>query len=102
MVLDTFRQFDHGFFGNLKKYGRTTPPDYDLNKVRAPVILHYCVNDWLSNIKDVERLSNLLPNVYAKLKVPHQTFSHLDYIWGIDAKALLYDKTMSLMQRFNN
>lgn len=36
---------------NQIKYGRLTPPDYDLKKVTAPVALHYSDNDWLSAVK---------------------------------------------------
>ena len=44
-----FRQFDHGFWGNMAKYHKMTPPSYNLKNVKAPVSLHYSVNDWLSD-----------------------------------------------------
>jgi hypothetical protein len=37
--------------GNILKYGRFTPPDYDVSKVTAPVVLHYADNDWLAAVK---------------------------------------------------
>lgn len=46
-----FRMYDHGMFGNLNKYGSMSPPSYDLNKVTAPVALHYSDNDWLAAVK---------------------------------------------------
>lgn len=30
-----FRQFDYGFFGNWRKYGQRTPPNYVLSNVRV-------------------------------------------------------------------
>ncbi|XP_034948972.1 uncharacterized protein [Chelonus insularis] len=97
-----FRQYDYGFIENKRKYGRFTPPDYDLSKIKIPVILHYCTNDWLSDVKDVNRLESLLPNVYAKIKVPHSPFGHLDYLWGTHAKPLLYEKVIGIMRRFKD
>lgn len=42
---------DYGMFVNQIKYGRLTPPDYDLKKITAPIALHYSDNDWLSGVK---------------------------------------------------
>lgn len=30
-----FRQYDHGFFGNLRKYGQRHPPSYNIENVKA-------------------------------------------------------------------
>lgn len=50
-VTDKFRQFDYGLIGNLKRYNKLTPPDYDLSKVTAPVALIYSSNDKLVAVK---------------------------------------------------
>ncbi|CAG5074853.1 Similar to Lip3: Lipase 3 (Drosophila melanogaster) [Cotesia congregata] len=97
-----FRQYDHGLIENYRRYGRFTPPDYQLFKVTAPVVLHYCVNDWLSSVKDVEILAQQLPNVHAKIQVPHAPFSHLDYLWGMNANELLYEKVLGIMSLFSH
>lgn len=46
-----FRMFDFGFFGNRARYGSSSPPDYKLSNVNAPVALHYGDNDWLAAVK---------------------------------------------------
>lgn len=46
-----FRKYDYGFFGNLAEYGHTSPPDYDISKITAPVALYYGENDWLCGIE---------------------------------------------------
>lgn len=51
-----FRMFDFGFFGNRARYGSSSPPDYQLSNVNAPVALHYGDNDWLAAV----RVSSLL------------------------------------------
>jgi hypothetical protein len=45
-----FRQYDYGIRRNKKIYGKSTPPEYDLRKVTAPVALHYSANDMLAAI----------------------------------------------------
>lgn len=46
-----FRQYDYGLVGNLLRYRRINPPDYDLSKVTAPLALYYSDNDWLSAVR---------------------------------------------------
>ncbi|XP_029680343.1 lipase 3-like [Formica exsecta] len=95
-----FRQYDYGWLDNKRKYGSFSPPIYDLKKIQVPVSLHYSSNDWLANIKDVNKLYTELGNPYGKLRVPHDKFNHLDYMWANDVKSLLYDKILSLMTHF--
>lgn len=45
-----FRQYDHGLIGNMQRYGSTSPPDYPLGRVTAPVALHFSDNDWLAAV----------------------------------------------------
>ncbi|XP_012214450.1 lipase 3-like [Linepithema humile] len=96
-----FRQYDHGLIGNMKKYGRPNPPNYDLSKIQVPVSLHYSTNDWLANIKDVNVLYKELRNPLGKFRVPHEKFNHLDFMWAINVKELLYEKILSLMTHFS-
>ncbi|XP_032677319.1 lipase 3-like [Odontomachus brunneus] len=97
-----FQQFDYGFFGNLGIYNSIFPPKYDLSKIRVPIALHYSSNDWLSDVRDVDQLYNELGKPFAKFRVPHDGFNHLDYMWAKDVNTLLYDKILSLMTRFKN
>nr|XP_012236042.1 PREDICTED: lipase 3-like isoform X2 [Linepithema humile] len=95
-----FRQYDYGPFGNLKEYGWLIPPSYNLSKIQVPVSLHYSTNDWLANVKDVHKLYKELGNPYGKFRVPFEKFNHLDFMWAIDVKELLYEKILSLMTHF--
>lgn len=91
--------YDYGLFGNNERYGSSSPPDYDLKKITAPVYLHYSDNDWLAHVKDVDELASKLGNLVGKFRVPDGKFNHLDYQWAIDAKSLLYDRVISIMDR---
>ncbi|KAJ3658403.1 hypothetical protein Zmor_010142 [Zophobas morio] len=94
-----FRRYDYGMVGNLQKYGSIWAPDYDLKKITAPVYIHYSNNDWLSGKTDVDRLYSGLANVQGKFLVAEDSFNHLDYVFGIRARELVYNKVISLMKR---
>lgn len=44
-----FRKFDYGTNQNLRLYGSTSPPKYNLEKVKTPVIIFYSENDFLTH-----------------------------------------------------
>lgn len=94
-----FRKYDYGFFGNIAKYKSISPPKYQLEKVTAPVYLHYSRNDWISHEKDVIKLSQELGNVKGKFVILDDRFNHVDFIYGIDVYELLYIRVLGLMKR---
>ncbi|XP_029680407.1 lipase 3-like [Formica exsecta] len=95
-----FKQFDNGLLQNKKLYNSRTPPIYDVKKIKIPVSLFYSKNDWLANVKDVKKLYSELGNPYSLFLVHDKKFNHLDYMWAIDAKPLVYDPIISLMEEF--
>lgn len=92
-----FRQFDHGWIRNYWIYNSVTPPEYNFANVGNKVALHYSQNDWLATPLDVEHLHLQLPNVVGKFLVSYPNFNHLDFVWGVDARELLYDRVLRLM-----
>lgn len=95
-----FRQYDYGMLENLNRYGSINPPDYPLENIRCPIALHYSDNDWLAHTKDVDELAGKLKSMIGKFRVPDGKFNHLDYQWAKEAKFLLYDRMMNLMDRY--
>ncbi|XP_014258371.1 lipase 3-like [Cimex lectularius] len=93
-----FQMFDYGS-DNKRQYGTNKPPDYPLHKITTPVILHYSENDWLAGVDDVEKLFKSLPNV-RKYEVPYAYFNHLDFLWAIDVKPLLYDLVIKTLDEY--
>lgn len=91
-----FRHFDYGVLENLNKYQRFSPPDYDLDKVTAPGYLFYSTNDWISSPVDVDRLYSQLKNVLGKILIPKDSFSHPDFVFGISAADLVYNKVLQI------
>lgn len=97
-----FRRYDYGALGNLRKYGRFQPPRYDLSKISAPVFLHYSQSDPLAKVEDVDRLFRELGNPVGKFLVQQRTFSHLDFLWGIDANEWIHRKIINFMHLLNS
>ncbi|KAJ0178303.1 hypothetical protein K1T71_006126 [Dendrolimus kikuchii] len=94
-----FRRYDQGnVFSNLITYGSTKPPRYDLGKVIAPVFLHYSDSDPLAHVNDVDRLFAELGRPVGKFRIPMASFSHIDFVYGIDAKELLYNRVINLIR----
>jgi lysosomal acid lipase/cholesteryl ester hydrolase len=44
-----FSKFDFGPKGNMKEYGKPTPPEYRLDRATVPVALMWSENDWLAD-----------------------------------------------------
>ncbi|XP_017480371.1 PREDICTED: lipase 3-like isoform X1 [Rhagoletis zephyria] len=97
-----FRKFDRGYLRNQLEYNRITPPDYDLSKVKVPVALYYSMNDMLVSTTGVDRLARELPNVIDKYLVPMEKFNHLDFLWAIDVKSLVYNRLVRNIRRVEN
>lgn len=87
---------------NLQKYGNATPPDYLLENCKVPVALFYSDQDKLADSVDVIRLFKELPNVFSNWRVRDKTFNHIDFVWAMDAKELVYDYILEYMQYFEN
>ncbi|PSN34873.1 Lipase 3 [Blattella germanica] len=96
-----FRQYDHGAIKNWLEYGQSEPPEYNLNKITAPVALFYSDNDWLAAETDVDQLLNKLGNPLGKFRVPFDKFNHLDYMWAIHGPELVYNDIIELMSQHN-
>lgn len=94
-----FRRYDQGgWLSNRRAYGSIRPPRYDLSKITTPVFLHYSDRDPLAHVNDVDRLWRELGRPVGKFRIPDDRFSHLDFLWGIDAKELLYDRVINLIK----
>lgn len=95
-----FVRFDHGWITNKLTYGTFKPPAYNLSAIQVPIFLHYGENDWLSTSEDVDRLARELPTAIGKYRVPLPQFNHLDFVFAINAKELVYDRVLNIMMRF--
>ncbi|XP_055716022.1 lipase 3-like [Phlebotomus papatasi] len=98
-----FRQYDYGLLGNMEKYKSTTPPDYPLEKITAPIALFYSENDWLAAVEDVDQLRSRIEKTLIKdYLVPLPEFNHIDFQYAIDVKFWLYDELINFIDSRNN
>uniref|UniRef100_A0AAG5CT72 Partial AB-hydrolase lipase domain-containing protein n=1 Tax=Anopheles atroparvus TaxID=41427 RepID=A0AAG5CT72_ANOAO len=96
-----FQLFDYGESENQRRYGRATPPGYNLENISTPIALFYANNDWLAGPMDVANLFNQLHRTsIGMFKIPNDNFNHVDFLWGNDAPEVVYKQLMMLMQRY--
>ncbi|OWR48427.1 lipase 1 precursor [Danaus plexippus plexippus] len=100
IISDEFRKYDYGTHGNLRRYGKTFPPRYNLRRISAPVSLFYSDADWLAHPADVRRLLHELGNVVDVYKIPYKYFNHLDFLFSKDCKILIYERLRKVLQSF--
>jgi lysosomal acid lipase/cholesteryl ester hydrolase len=113
-----FRQFDFGRSKNLRVYGTTKPPEYDLQKSTFPVGIFYGENDacippmvcfkyflfyssrliYLS-FQDIQILAKKLPNVQVLHRVNWPNFNHVGFIFAKDANKLLNSYVLDLISK---
>ena len=95
----TFSHFDFGEDNNAI-YGQDTPPEYSLEVINVPIASYWSQNDWLAQPSDVLRFLTRIPNSILSYEVPFEQWNHLDYLWGIDAKDILYPQVIEAMDDF--
>ncbi|XP_073832453.1 lipase 3-like isoform X3 [Musca autumnalis] len=95
-----FRQYDHGIDGNLQHYNRTTPPDYEVNKImpRFPFHFYYSDFDDFATKPDVEKFLGVLGNRSIKHFINLKNFAHFDFMWGYNIKRLINPVVLKIMQ----
>lgn len=96
---EVFQKFDFGSAAkNKAHYNQTTPPQYHPNLVTVPTALFYGDQDDLADTTDVRTLLSLLPNIVFVNEQP--TYAHLDFVWGVNAKDLIYPSVVKLLNQY--
>ncbi|XP_044479749.1 triacylglycerol lipase 1-like isoform X1 [Mangifera indica] len=82
----TFSLYDYGFFKNLKLYGQTKPPAFDLSHIPKSLPLWMCYggNDALADVTDVQHTIKELQSTPELLYL--ENYGHMDFILSIKAK----------------
>eukprot|EP00475_Leptophrys_vorax_P041301 TRINITY_DN77878_c0_g1_i1.p1 TRINITY_DN77878_c0_g1~~TRINITY_DN77878_c0_g1_i1.p1 ORF type:complete len:413 (-),score=120.90 TRINITY_DN77878_c0_g1_i1:32-1270(-) len=105
MVRDNrFGMYDWGSADeNMKKYNQSTPPNYDITRIKLPVALFTGGNDLLADPEDVEKLEALLtPNSNIVFNQMVDYYEHLDFVWGLDAHKVIYPNVLSVLRKYAN
>lgn len=93
-----FAQFNFGPEENFQRYGTPIPNNYPLQRITAPVVLHYSLNDFFVSKRGVLRLQSKLSNSYLN-EIKDPTFNHIDYVYAKRVERILYDFVLELFHR---
>lgn len=77
---------------NFMHHHEYEPPMYDLGEVTTPVALYWSDNDYFAMPGDILDTIMGLPNIVRGMNhnVEFELFTHLDFLWGIDADRYVY------------
>mmetsp|Transcript_11111 Transcript_11111/g.23956 ORF Transcript_11111/g.23956 Transcript_11111/m.23956 type:complete len:469 (+) Transcript_11111:194-1600(+) len=84
---------------NQIKYGAPDPPLYNLNAIQTPLALFSGGHDRLADPLDVEFLLESLKEGVVTNEVIIHEYEHLDFIWGLSAKQLVYEPIIQLLSQ---
>ena len=98
------QKFDYGKEKNLVKYGRSTPPPYDLKKITCPSIcLFHGRNDWFTSEQDLQFLrQELRVPILEDYQVPVDNWNHLDFVFGKDCGKYVNSKIIDILDDLKN
>ncbi|XP_022912360.1 lipase 3-like [Onthophagus taurus] len=92
-----FRRFDYGLVGNLGEYGSTTPPEYDVSKITAPIAIFYGAKDEIATA-DVEQFAADLPNLALLNRI--ETYNHFDFVLSKNVVSDVYNDVIDIMSQY--
>ena len=90
------------FCGNKAKYGSFDPPAFPVSKMKHPRMgLFRGERDILSTSADMDQLRAALPPATVIHDETINSFSHLDFIWAINANEKVYQSVLEQLNRYN-
>lgn len=96
-----FQMHDYGTAQNQIFYNQTTAPLYTLGAMTGPpTAVFYGSNDALADPTDIQFILQNTPKGVLVNVTEIQGFAHLDFVWGIDAAALVYPQVMQLLAQY--
>lgn len=98
IISGKLQSFDHQE-NNIKKYGRITPPEYKLFKIKTPIAIFYGTTDHLVSVKDVENLARDLTNVVGLFKL--EGYNHVDFQYANNIFKKINSKVIRIFRNFS-
>lgn len=77
------------------------PDDFPIEKITAPVLIHYSPTDPHTSPYVINKLVSMLPNVIDKQEINDVVFNHVDFIWGIHAHEIVYSRILRHLINLN-
>jgi len=85
---------------NIARWNSSSPPEYSYQPITAPVALFWGQNDWLVVPEDEKDLAGRLPNLVTNTRVDEDAYTHLDFLWAMNNRRLLYEPTLEIMKQY--
>ncbi|XP_017102668.2 lipase 3-like [Drosophila bipectinata] len=95
-----FQQYDYGVEKNIIMYNQSTPPEYNLEKVRPHGSLHifYSDGDWWVSKKDIAILKGKLSKAMFH-HIEDSKFGHGDFLHGHNDRTLINIPILEIFRR---
>ncbi|XP_044019384.1 lipase 3-like [Aphidius gifuensis] len=97
-----FQQYDYqNEKENIKHYGTPKPPQYNLENIKSPMIIFYCLkNDPFSSFEDVIEISKSVSSKVIVEQVSDENFNHLNFITAKNVKEIVNDRVIEYLDQF--
>ncbi|XP_037958908.1 lipase 1 [Teleopsis dalmanni] len=92
-----FAPYSYSTNKNLALYREHIPPRYNLSLVTVPTYVYYSSNDLLCHPEDVEEMYKDLGRPIGKYLVSQKSFNHMDFLWAINVRKLVYVRMLQVL-----
>ncbi|XP_061395632.1 lipase 1-like, partial [Musca vetustissima] len=92
-----FAPYSYSTNKNMLLYKEREPPRYNLTAVTVPTYVYYSKNDLLCHPGDVEDMYKDLGRPIGKYLVPQKEFNHMDFLWAINVRRLVYARMLKVL-----
>lgn len=99
---NSFQMYDYGKLENINKYGFKIPLAYNYTVIEIPLFIVYAKDDKFVNPKDIDMFCLKLKGratLLGKLMVTQSGFNSNGYLFGNDAKKLVYDEILGKFEK---
>ncbi|XP_063375045.1 lipase 1-like [Cydia amplana] len=97
-----FLKFNYGSEENLKVYGVSEPPEYDLGKTTMPVVIFHGKSDHIVDTRDMDWVVSQLPNVLEYVTMADPLWNHFDMAFSQYWKKQLYTTMEKYLKKYDN
>ncbi|RWS18703.1 gastric triacylglycerol lipase-like protein, partial [Leptotrombidium deliense] len=104
VVSNKFRKFDFGTIGNLRHYGTTHPPEYNMSRITSEnIAIIHSMNDWLGDPEDVLFIQQQLEGkLIVDHKIPYEKWNHLDFLWAKKTAKYVNVVVIDILKKFKS
>lgn len=92
------QEADYNFFGKYLT-DSTVSSNFPVERITAPLSLHYSTADTFADPGDVETLIPRLNSVIFIQRIDER-FNHIDFLWSMNAANLIYSNVLDVFAKY--